>query len=468
MLGWSELGFAQAGIGHQLPVMGVVQHGPAVEPPTTSGHPLTGETRSSSAPRPCASSGSTSASTVHIGDDTDPFTVVGTVTLPSFGIVLTDHVSLGRGAMMEEDTLLSILLGPNSGPVGDNPELNVAAVPVYPSAAVFDVSSHGRRQRADEPDHQLAVGAQPGNAGSLYPLSPQLGAPVSERQPDGQPAPDARDRRGDRRGTGARPHDPGLRPGAAPGPGPAQGPRPAVPPDPGGRRLADHDDPGHRDRSRGAARHRGRELAVDHLRELDRRRAAAGRARHGPGGRASGRCSSAGTCWPSGPRTWRRGSRRPLPSAPSAAAEWPRVRPGSKSSAYQNESCIRMSAPAASSIAASWYAPSPSGPGPRSAGLWSGRYATCMIAIADPVPERPAALVRDFSGHQRQRPSCTTPGSTLELPRPRSSPRVIGKFGGDMPRSSAASAVPIAGAGSSSRTRASSRSAAAKNGSPCT
>ena len=34
-------------------------------------------------------------------------TIVGTVTLPSFGVALADHVSLGRRAMLSEQALLA-------------------------------------------------------------------------------------------------------------------------------------------------------------------------------------------------------------------------------------------------------------------------------------------------------------------------------------------------------------------------
>jgi len=177
VLGWSELGFAQVSLGStEFPVMGIVPHGQVVEPPTTSGHPLTGENQVEFGAETMRQLRLHLGEKIHIGDDRHPITVVGTVTLPSIGVVLTDHVSLGRGAMMEEDTLLAILLGPNSGPVGDNPELNVA-LPVYPSAAVFDVSSQAEGTALAKRIIK-AVGAQPGNAGSLYPLPPQLGAPV--------------------------------------------------------------------------------------------------------------------------------------------------------------------------------------------------------------------------------------------------------------------------------------------------
>jgi hypothetical protein len=34
-------------------------------------------------------------------------TIVGTVTLPSIGLTIADHVSLGRGAMLADSTLLA-------------------------------------------------------------------------------------------------------------------------------------------------------------------------------------------------------------------------------------------------------------------------------------------------------------------------------------------------------------------------
>jgi hypothetical protein len=176
VLGWSELGFAQAGIGRtEFPVMGVVQHGRAVEPPTTSGHPLTGENQIEFGTETMRQLGLHLGEHVHIGDDPDPITVVGTVTLPSFGVVLTDHVSLGRGAMTSEYTLLKILhLGMNPSESAENVAV---AAPVYPSAAVFDFSSKADGDALARRIINFA-NAQPGNEGSVYPLSPQLGAPV--------------------------------------------------------------------------------------------------------------------------------------------------------------------------------------------------------------------------------------------------------------------------------------------------
>jgi hypothetical protein len=53
---------------------------------------------------------------LQIGYDERPLTVVGTVTPPSIGAQQTDHVSLGRGVMTQDSTLLAVL-GPSLGMV---------------------------------------------------------------------------------------------------------------------------------------------------------------------------------------------------------------------------------------------------------------------------------------------------------------------------------------------------------------
>jgi predicted lysophospholipase L1 biosynthesis ABC-type transport system permease subunit len=96
------------------------------------------------------------------------------VTLPSFGIVLTDHPSLGRGAMTDEATLLQILgllLNPKATDVQ-----NVSA-PEYPGAAVFDLSSSADARALAARIIRYA-NAQQGNAGNVYTLPPQLAAAV--------------------------------------------------------------------------------------------------------------------------------------------------------------------------------------------------------------------------------------------------------------------------------------------------
>jgi hypothetical protein len=176
LLGWSELGFGQLRFGDtEVPAMGIVTHpGQVVEPPTTSGHPLTGPDQIEFGTVTMRQLGLHIGQRIRIGSDPALLTVVGTVTLPSFGIVLTDHVSLGRGAMTDESTLLSILGLPQDPSPS---EVENVASPAYPGAAVFDL-----RSTADA--NALAAriirfnNSQPGSEGDLYTMPPQLGAPV--------------------------------------------------------------------------------------------------------------------------------------------------------------------------------------------------------------------------------------------------------------------------------------------------
>ena len=109
VIGWSELGFGQLSIrGAEVPAMGVLQHSGEhpVEPPTTSGHPLSGQNQIELGSTTMRQLGLHLGDKLRLGRDPQPLTVVGVVTLPSFGVALTDHVSLGRGAMMEWTTLM--------------------------------------------------------------------------------------------------------------------------------------------------------------------------------------------------------------------------------------------------------------------------------------------------------------------------------------------------------------------------
>ncbi len=109
--GWSTFSFAQLPIdGEVTPLLGLTRYKGAVAPPTVSGRPLSGPAQVELGRSTLRLLG------VHIGDQVvvgtgsraRRLTVVGVVTLPSVGLQLTDHVSLGRGAMIPEPTLLSI------------------------------------------------------------------------------------------------------------------------------------------------------------------------------------------------------------------------------------------------------------------------------------------------------------------------------------------------------------------------
>jgi putative ABC transport system permease protein len=64
---------------------------------------------------------------------------VGTVTLPSIGLTIADHVSLGRGAMLADSTLLEIQgLSPNLSTQEE--ASSPVAVPAFPSAVAIDMA----------------------------------------------------------------------------------------------------------------------------------------------------------------------------------------------------------------------------------------------------------------------------------------------------------------------------------------
>ena len=178
IIGWSEFGFGQLAIDHQeIPVLGLLQHG-ANAPPTTSGHPLAAADQIELGAVTMRALGLKVGDKVTVGAARRPFTVVGTVTLPSMGTVLTDHVSLGRGAMMEEDAMLAAdHLEPYTQAVFAAANANDVAVssPFYPSAvAIYARSGADARQAAasilrHEPD---------GTPGGMYTLPPQPAAQI--------------------------------------------------------------------------------------------------------------------------------------------------------------------------------------------------------------------------------------------------------------------------------------------------
>ncbi len=174
--GWSELGFAQLSVrGAEVPAMGVLQHPGehSVEPPTTSGHQLSGQNQIEFGSTTMRQLGLHLGDKLMLGDDPHPLTVVGVTTLPSFGVVLTDHVSLGHGAMLEWATLMDVL-GLKTDPA-ENIQTYVAS-PAYPATVVFDVSSQAVARMLVA--KMAALSAQTGSPGGTYALPPQRGAAV--------------------------------------------------------------------------------------------------------------------------------------------------------------------------------------------------------------------------------------------------------------------------------------------------
>ncbi len=132
---WSEFGFSQVAIDQRVvPAMGVQLERGTVEPPTTSGHQLYGSDEVELGAVTLRQLGKKIGDTVEVGPRHLPLTIVGTVTLPSFGVAITDHVSLGQGAMMSEATLLR---AEGSAP---NPASAGAVSQAYPSAVAIDLA----------------------------------------------------------------------------------------------------------------------------------------------------------------------------------------------------------------------------------------------------------------------------------------------------------------------------------------
>jgi hypothetical protein len=104
--------------------------------------------------------------------------IVGVVTLPSIGVALTDHVSLGRGAMLPEHTLLSI-----ENFYAQKP--SEAAFTALPSTLAIDL----RPGVAAHPVVRHILGAEPdGTPGGMYQIHPVLAAAlVNDQQMGDQP-----------------------------------------------------------------------------------------------------------------------------------------------------------------------------------------------------------------------------------------------------------------------------------------
>jgi predicted lysophospholipase L1 biosynthesis ABC-type transport system permease subunit len=99
-------------------------------------------------------------------------TIVGTVTLPSFGLILADHVSLGRGAMLPESTLLAI-----QGVTGTSQQA-ATAYPAFPSAAAIEMAP-GSPADARRLVQRITAADPDQSPGGIYPLGPQRGEAIA-------------------------------------------------------------------------------------------------------------------------------------------------------------------------------------------------------------------------------------------------------------------------------------------------
>ena len=194
MKGWSTFAFTQLPIdGQVVPVLGLATHRGTVEPPTVSGHPISARAvglRGHSINGPdeielgattLRQLGKHVGESVHVGAGPTArrMTIVGTVTLPSIGVSLSDHVSLGRGAMLPESTLLAI---EDFASLTDNPQEAFSALP---STLAIDLDQGTK----PGPLVDRIVAADPGdNPGGIYQVPRVLGAAIVDAgQMGGQP-----------------------------------------------------------------------------------------------------------------------------------------------------------------------------------------------------------------------------------------------------------------------------------------
>jgi hypothetical protein len=157
--GWSSFGFSQLAIDRRVvPVLGLDRHRGSVEPPATSGRPIRGDGEIELGAVTLHELGKKVGDTVLVGSQ--PYqrrlTITGTVTLPSFGVLVSEHVSLGHGAMVSEQALLSVQ-GLTAG-VADSASqqsqapASAVAIDLVPGTSAAQRASLVRRITAADPD----------------------------------------------------------------------------------------------------------------------------------------------------------------------------------------------------------------------------------------------------------------------------------------------------------------------------
>jgi hypothetical protein len=183
--GWSEFAFAQLPVdGRFVPALGLRRQLGSVQPPTTSGHMLSGPGQIELGTVTLRQLGKKVGDRIRIGIPPFEQTVVitGTVTLPSFGVGAADHPSLGRGAMIGEDTLLAAV-----GQRGGRPP-TAQSVPVFSSAVAIDLAPDTTGAQRARLVSRIVSANPDGTPGGSYELShARASAVVNTEQMGGQP-----------------------------------------------------------------------------------------------------------------------------------------------------------------------------------------------------------------------------------------------------------------------------------------
>jgi hypothetical protein len=182
---WSEFAFTQLSVdGQVLPVIGVQPRVGTVEPPTVSGQPLRGPDQIELGAGTLAELGKKVGDTVRIG--AGPYArmvrITGVVTLPSFGQITSDHVSLGRGAMLPEATLLAA-----EGATAGNRSGAESALSL-PSTIAIDLAPGTTAAQRTRLVHRIVAANPDQTPGGTYELRSALAAAVvNAGQMGGQP-----------------------------------------------------------------------------------------------------------------------------------------------------------------------------------------------------------------------------------------------------------------------------------------
>ena len=185
---WSSFGFSQLVIdGRVVPVLGLQRDRGSLEPPTSSGQAITDNGQIELGAVTLRQLGKQIGDTVLVGRPPyrRPLTISGTVTLPSFGVAISQHVSLGQGAMLSEQALLAA-----QGLSSDAPKTAAETSQAAPSAVAIDlVPGTSAAQRAALV-HRITSANPDGTPGGTYQLGlhrARAAAIVNATQMGGQP-----------------------------------------------------------------------------------------------------------------------------------------------------------------------------------------------------------------------------------------------------------------------------------------
>src|ERR1700722_1121722 len=185
---WSSFGFSQLTIGNRVvPVLGLQRDRGSLEPPTTSGRAITDNGQIELGAVTLRQLGKKVGDTILVGRRPyrRPLTISGVVTLPSFGVAISQHVSLGQGAMLSEPALLAA-----QGLTSRGLQAALESSQAAPSAVAIDlVPGTSAAQRAALV-HRITSANPDGTPGGTYQLGlhhARAAAIVNATQMGGQP-----------------------------------------------------------------------------------------------------------------------------------------------------------------------------------------------------------------------------------------------------------------------------------------